>query len=196
MPPKYLRVVFSPGVNPDKWFGRFDDRIKGWRAAGAQADDPLRWIDSGKADVAIVRMGRDGVDKNTHHEVRLYTETKGVAAPKEHPIKVMDAIDLAELGDETVMYCTPEDGLDNIASLREGLEVVAANVGIVLAPRPLLRNINQSGVVHRELIGDTSTIGETRIALVWRISRDDDIVQDFVGICRGRKAGSSRQSRR
>jgi hypothetical protein len=32
----------------------------------------------------------------------------------------------------------------------------------------------------------------TRIALVWRVERDDDDIQEFVGVVRGRTARSSR----
>ena len=90
MASQFLRVVFSPGVQPDKWFGRFDERVPWWRVAGAQADDPLKYIRAAAADVALVRVGAAGVDKNTFHIVDLYDEQVGVAAPKEHPIKVMD----------------------------------------------------------------------------------------------------------
>lgn len=192
MAPQYLRVVFSPGVQPDKWFGRFDERVPGWRVAGAAADDPLKYITAGAADVALVRLGASDVDKNIFHQVHLYDEQVGVAAPKEHPVKVMDAVRYAELDGEMEMYVTPADGVVDIDKLKEALGVVAANVGVAIAPRPLLRALNVRGVVHRDLFHATSP-GATRVAMVWRIDRDDDVIQDFVGICRGRKAESSRQ---
>lgn len=191
---QFLKIVFSPGVAPDKWFQRFDERTHGWRAAGAQADDPLRYIDSGAADIAIVRLSAvtGGVEEKYHH-VRLYQEQIGVAAPKDHPIKVMDSIDYGELEGEMEMYRTPADGHVDIAAVREALGVVGANVGICLAPRPLLRAINARGVVHRDLHGAES-IGDTRIALMWLKDRDSEEIQDFVGICRGRKENSGRQN--
>lgn len=212
--PRYLRVVFSPGINPDKWFARFDERVPGWRTAGAAADDPLTHITNGEADVAIVRLGRTGVDKEKFHAVTLYEEQMGVAAPKDHPIEVLDRVRWAELSDEMFMYTTPPDGIDDLPKLREMLGVVAANVGIAVAPRPLLRALRTRGVVNRDLLlpaGPTpadrgssapdsqdaaaptpALPGETMVALVWLTSRDADEVQEFVGICRGRKAGSSR----
>lgn len=192
MAPQFLRVVFSPGVQPDKWFTRFDERVPGWRVAGAATDDPLKYVLKGAADVALVRLGVEDVDKTNLHQVFLYDEQVGVAAPKEHPIKVMDRVHYAELEGEMEMYVTPEDGVVDVAKLREALQVVEANVGVTIAPRPLLRAINQRGVVHRDLL-DATSAGPTRVAVVWKIDRDDDLIQDFVGICRGRKADSSRQ---
>lgn len=193
MPTQYLRVVFSPGVQPDKWFGRFDERVPRWRIAGAQADNPLAYIQKGVADVALVRLGEVGVDKEKMHQVDLYDEQLGVAAPKDHPIKVMDSVRYGELEGEKEMYVTPANGEVDVAAVREALGVVAANVGVAIAPRPLLRAINARGVVHRDLF-DVTSAGATRVALVWMRERDDDVVQDFVGICRGRKAESSRQN--
>ncbi|QQE50571.1 LysR family transcriptional regulator substrate-binding protein [Corynebacterium urealyticum] len=217
--PRYLRVVFSPGINPDKWFARFDDRVPGWRSAGAATDAPLVYIANGEADVAIVRLGQGGVPKEKFHAVTLYEEQMGVAAPKEHPIEVLDRVKWAELSDEMFMYTTPADGIDDLPQLREMLGVVAANVGIAVAPRPLLRALRVRGVVNRELLLPTprgedpeagsadsaagsseaegtapvpELPGTTVVAVVWLKERDAEEIQEFVGICRGRKAGSSR----
>lgn len=194
-PRQHLKVVFSTGVQPDKWFRRFDERVPGWKIASAGTDDPLPYIRAGQADVALVRLPAEGFERPADmHEVALYEEQIGVAAPKEHPVKVMDSINFRELADEKLMYVTPPTGWDDVAALREALQVVAANVGIAVAPRPLLRAINQRGVVHRDLSGiDATTCPRTRVALMWLTGSDSDVIQDFVGICKGRTASSSRQ---
>src|SRR5699024_12737397 len=79
-------------------------------------------------------------------------EHVGVADPKEGPIDVMDRVKWAELSEEMFMYTTPADGIDDLPKLREMLSVVAANVGIAVAPRPLLRALSTRGVVNRELL--------------------------------------------
>lgn len=203
---QYLKIVFAPGVVPGKWFTRFDERIPGWRAAGAATDDPLAHVLSGAADIGIVRFPGDGWDGGVGggefagvpdigeremltyglHRVRLYTEQPGVAVPKDHALEALTDREPATFGDlegEKVLYRGVEPG-----AVRENLGVVAANVGCVIAPRPLLRGINQRGVIHRDLSG----VGESGIGLVWRQDRDTDIVQQFVGICRGRRSSSSR----
>ncbi|SCX20044.1 LysR substrate binding domain protein [Corynebacterium jeikeium] len=194
-PRQHLKVVFSTGVQPDKWFRRFDERVLGWKIASAGTDDPLPYIRAGQADVALVRLPAHGFERPADmHEVALYEEQIGVAAPKDHPVKVMDSIAFRELVDEKLMYVTPSTGWDDVGALREALQVVAANVGIAVAPRPLLRAINQRGVVHRDLFGiDATTCPGTRVALMWLTESDSDVIQDFVGICKGRTASSSRQ---
>jgi DNA-binding transcriptional LysR family regulator len=194
----YLKVVFATGVVPGKWFGRFDERMDGWKAASAASDNPLVHVLDGTADIGIVRLpgGWDGLPETNVdaaamealdvHRVILYEETPGVAVPKEHAVEAVgenEAVTLQDIADETVLY----RGVDP-AAVRENLEVVAANVGVVVAPRPLLRGVNRRGVVHRSLAG----VEGTSVALVWRRDRDDDVIQQFVGICRGRRASSSR----
>lgn len=202
----YLKVVFAPGVVPGKWFSRFDERIDGWQAAGAQSDDPLAHVISGAADIGIVRFPGEGWEggvgggdfagvpdigeremlRHDLHRVRLYEEQPGVAVPKEHALEALGDQESAtseDLEDEMVLYRGVAPG-----KVRENLDVVAANVGCVIAPRPLLRSINRRGVVHRSF-SDAPTTG---IGLVWRRDRDDEVVQQFVGICRGRRASSSR----
>lgn len=136
------------------------------------------------------------------HVVRLYEEKLGVAAPKEHVIGAVDhEVAMADLDGEMRMYVTPASGVVDLKELRDALSVVAANVGIVLAPCPLLRALNVRGVIHREVIDDpadegSAEIGRTVMALVWKQERDDDVIQDFVGICRGRRPGTSRSRSR
>ena len=82
----------------------------------------------------------------------------------------------------------PPDFRVDIPDVRSALEVVAANVGIVIAPRPLLRVINKRGVKDVAL----SDGCPTRMAMVWLQSRDNRDIQNLVGIVRGRTARSSR----
>lgn len=197
----FLKVVFAPGVVPGKWLRRFDERADGWTAASAASDDPLSHVLSGSADIALLRipgewdgMPQHNVDAEAMerlglHRVMLYEEQPGVAAPKDHALEVVGEnesvapADIDERAGETVLY----RGVDP-AGVRENLDVVASNVGVVVAPRPLLRAVNRRGVVHRNLSGTPGT----GVGLVWLRSRDDEVIQQFVGICRGRRASSSR----
>lgn len=194
----YLKVVFAPGVVPGKWFGRFDERMSGWKVASAPADDPLGHVLAGRADIGIVRIPRgwegmpdsnvdaDAMARLGVHRVVLYEEQPGIAAPKDHAVEAAgehEAVGPDDVADEMVLY----RGV-NPADIRENLDVVASNVGVVIAPRPLLRSVNRRGVIHRALSG----CEPTDIALVWLTSRDDEVIQQFVGICRGRRASSSR----
>lgn len=194
----YLKVVFATGTAPGKWFGRFDERMDGWKIASAASDDPLPHVLDGGADIAILRLPGEWDGMPDHdidpavmerlglHRVLLYEEAPGVAAPREHALEAVgenEEVRPEDVAGETVLY----RGVDP-RQVRENLEVVAANVGVVVAPRPLLRAVNRRGVIHRPLAG----VGGTSVALVWRRDRDDEVVQQFVGVCRGRRASSSR----
>lgn len=203
---EYLKVVFVPGLLPDKWFRRFDDRhgnaSRGTnprvRIASAVADDPLPYVLHGKADVAFVRMdsrGREGVVKDAEasghsiHLIELYEEQPGVAVPKDNPIALFPQVSSQDLEDEKIMWAPqPPDFRVNIPDVRSALEVVAANVGVVIAPRPLLRVINKRGVKDVAL----SDGRPSQLAMVWLQSRDNRDIQNLVGIVRGRTARSSR----
>ena len=203
---EYLKVVFVPGLLPDKWFRRFDERHGGAsrdsnrrvRIASAVADDPLPYVLHGKADVAFVRMddrGREGVVKDAEasgqsiHLIELYEEQPGVAVPKDNAIALFPQVSSHDLEDEKIMWAPqPPHFRVDIAGVRAALEVVAANVGVVIAPRPLLRVINKRGVKDVAL----SDARLTQLAMVWLQSRDDRDIQNFVGIVRGRTARSSR----
>ena len=168
------------------------------RIASAVADDPLPYVLHGKADVAFVRMddrGREGVVKDAEasgqsiHLIELYEEQPGVAVPKDNAIALFPQVSSHDLEDEKIMWAPqPPHFRVDIAGVRAALEVVAANVGVVIAPRPLLRVINKRGVKDVAL----SDARPTQLAMVWLQSRDDRDIQNFVGIVRGRTARSSR----
>ena len=66
--------------------------------------------------------------------------------------------------------------------------VVAAGTGVVVLPMSVARLHARKDVVHR-VVTDLPT---TTVALVWRMERDDELTQEFVGVVRGRTARSSR----
>src|SRR5699024_11267933 len=101
-------------------------------------------------------------------------EHVGVADPKEGPIDVMDRVKWAELSEEMFMYTTPADGIDDLPKLREMLSVVAANVGIAVAPRPLLRALSTRGVVKRELLLPAPRVEDTEAGSVDLTAKSGD----------------------
>ena len=71
---------------------------------------------------------------------------------------------------------------------QEAVETVAAGTGIVILPMSVARLHQRKDVVTRVV----SDLEPTRIALVWRVDRDDEVTQTFVGVTKGRTANSSR----
>jgi DNA-binding transcriptional LysR family regulator len=68
------------------------------------------------------------------------------------------------------------------------IETVAAGTGLVILPLSVARLHQRKDVVARVV----TDLDPTTIALVWRLERDDDVTQAFVGVTKGRTANTSR----
>ncbi|MCS4491706.1 MULTISPECIES: LysR family transcriptional regulator substrate-binding protein [unclassified Corynebacterium] len=184
-----LTLSFITGTEPDKWFRRFRDRTSQTELKVHASDDPLAELIRGEVVLALTRIPDSRLD-DTYHVVRLYQEQVGVAFPSDHPLNLLDAVTPAELDGE-IVHTRYTEAL-KIEEIRTHLHTVAANVGVVIAPRPMLKALSGARVAHRPLI--ESETPPTTIALVWLKSEDSDDIQDFVGIAKGRTSNSSRHT--
>jgi DNA-binding transcriptional LysR family regulator len=73
-------------------------------------------------------------------------------------------------------------------ALRQALESVAADAGILVLPMSLARLHHRRDVTHVRVTG----VPTTRVGLAWRTDLQDDRVEVFVGVVRGRTPNSSR----
>ncbi|NMF31326.1 LysR family transcriptional regulator substrate-binding protein [Corynebacterium ammoniagenes] len=190
-----LRLTFATGTEPGKWFERYRRATDHGGLETIDADDAIAVVLAGDADVALARLPHGGIDKRISeddtHIVRLYTESRGVAVPKDSVFAELgEAVDPRDIADEHLNYRIADDASLNIDEIRAGLQVVAANVGIVIAPRPLLKVLSKKQVVPLEL--KDPSVPSTDIALVWPKEKDSVAIQDFVGIAKGRTQNSSR----
>ena len=71
---------------------------------------------------------------------------------------------------------------------REAIETVAAGTGVVVLPMSVARLHQRKDVVSRVV----TDLDPTTVALVWKVERDDDVTQAFVGVTKGRTANTSR----
>lgn len=188
-----LRLAFVTGTEPGKWFQRFQDNTTHGGLSTVDADDSMAELLAGHVDLALTRLPDPRVD-DSFHVVRLYEEAPGIAVPKDSVYaEVGEALALADVSDEHLNYRLTDAGEVDIAAVREALQVVAANVGIAIAPLPLLKILSKKQVVPLAL--KDSEVPVTEIALVWRKAEDGEAIQDFVGIAKGRTARSSRQEK-
>lgn len=185
-----LTIAYVHGTAPDKWFARYAANTSHGIERTFGCDDPLPSLFAGEIDVALARLPDPRIDTFDYHVVRLYEEEPGIGLPADNELTLLDAIGDEDIADGTVNY-RPAETVD-VAEVRAAAQVVAANVGMVIAPRPLLRSMNFKGVAHRPYTDGAPTT----IAVVWHKDKDCDAIQDFVGITRGRTANSSRQSGR
>lgn len=174
-----LRLDYVAGVSPAKWLRAWADRRPDLPLEARRVDEPAQsaGLRSGEADLAFVRLP---VDETGLHRIALWEEIAVVALPKDHPLADADALELADLADEPR---APEQDDPAMA-----LELVAAGTGVAILPHSLARLHARRDVVAIPV----TDAAPTRIALVWRVERDDDDIQEFVGVVRGRTARSSR----
>ena len=189
-----LRVGFVTGSTPDKWARHWRDRrrerLELVPLTEAEQVDGVR---DGSLDMAIVRLP---VDRDGLHCVRLYDELQVAVASRDHVLAAADEeVTTADLVDEQLVrphasgWAPDADQLDwPPMDEREAIETVAAGTGIVIVPMAVARLHQRKDVVTRVV----TDFEPTTIALVWRIERDDDVTQAFVGVTKGRTANTSR----
>lgn len=189
-----LRVGFVTGATPDKW-------ARSWRAARRESlhltqtteADQVDGVRDGSLDMAIVRLP---VDRDGLHCVRLYDELQVAVASKDHLLAAADAeVTTTDLVDEQLVrphssgWVPRADQLDwPPMDERDAVETVAAGTGVVILPMAVARLHQRKDVVSRVV----TDLEPTTIALVWRVERDDEVTQAFVGVTKGRTANTSR----
>jgi DNA-binding transcriptional LysR family regulator len=194
MTPDPLRIGFVTGATPDKWarHGRERRREPLELVPVAEADQ-LEGVRDGSLDMALVRLP---VDRDGLHCVRLYDELQVAVASRDHLLAAADEeVTTADLVDEQLVRPHPSgwtpaaDQLDwPSMTEQEAIETVAAGTGIVVVPMSVARLHQRKDVVTRVV----SDLEPTTIALVWRVDRDDEVTQTFVGVTKGRTANTSR----
>jgi DNA-binding transcriptional LysR family regulator len=135
----------------------------------------LAALDDGSADVALMRLP---VEPSHLSAITLYEEQPFVVAPKDHPFEEVDAVTLADLAAEALLD----------ADWAAAVELVAANVGVAVMPQSVARALSRRDLIARP-VTDAPT---TEVALVWVTVGTTELVEEFIGIVRGRTANSSR----
>lgn len=180
--PRELRIAYVAGVTPGKWIRRWEERMPhiplhaSMYDGGAQVG-PVR---GRSADMAFVRLP---VEREGLNVIPLYEEQPVVVAPKGHEISVFEEVALADLAEESFLDVAALGGPE------PALQVVATGSGLAILPMSVARHFNVKDTVARRLTGAEATT----IALVWREDSTDEVIEEFIGIVRGRTAQSSRQ---
>jgi hypothetical protein len=158
----------------------------------AEAADVLR---DGGADAGFVRLP---VDRTVFSAIPLYTETTVVVVPKDHVVTAVDEVAPEDLADEIVLHPL-DDVLDwetrpgrpakeRPATTADAVELVAAGVGVLVVPQSLARLYHRRDLTYRPVSGAP----ESQVALSWPEEATTDLVEDFIGIVRGRTVNSTR----
>ena len=195
--PPAFRLAYVPGVTPTKWVRIWNERLPGTplTLVGVPAADAAGLLRDGGADAGFVRLPVDRTDLGA---IPLYTETTVVVIPKDHAAFSVEEMSVEDLADEIVLHPL-DDTLDwerppgrpafeRPATTADAVELVAAGVGLLVVPQSLARLHHRKDLTYRPLTG----VPESRIALSWPEEKTTDLVEEFIGIVRGRTVNSTR----
>ncbi|MFG2632565.1 LysR family substrate-binding domain-containing protein [Streptomyces sp. NPDC048362] len=192
-----FRLAYVPGVTPAKWVKVWNERLPGVPLTLVQAPvaEAFELLRAGEADAGLVRLP---VDRTFFSAIPLYTETTVVVVPKDHLITAVDEVSLADLADEVVLHPLDdvldwerppgEPAFERPATTPDAIELVAANIGLLLVPQSLARLHHRRDLTYRPVVDAP----QSSVALSWPEEATTDLVEDFIGIVRGRTANSTR----
>jgi DNA-binding transcriptional LysR family regulator len=198
--PPTFTLGYVPGVTPAKWVRAWQERVP---------DVPLNLVQVSSADAAALVRDRDAdavllrlpVDRTGLHAIPLYTETTVVVFPKDHHLAAGDELSTEDIADSTVLH-PHDDALDwaappgqlaahRPATTADAVELVAAGVGLLVVPQSLARLHHRKDLTYRPL----TDVPQSRVALSWLEDETTDLMEEFIGVVRGRTVNSTRGRR-
>jgi DNA-binding transcriptional LysR family regulator len=198
--PASFRLAYVPGVTPAKWVRTWQERMPAVpltlvRVTAAAAASAVR---DGDADAVLLRLP---FDRTGLHAIPLYTEATVVVVPKDHFLAAADSLTPADLADDVVLHPVDDvlewteplpgkPALERPATIEDAIELVAAGVGLLVLPQSLARLHHRKGLTYRPFPDAPAS----QVALSWVEGETGELMEQFIGIVRGRTANSSRGS--
>ncbi len=195
--PAPFKLAYVPGVTPSKWVRIWNERSPGV---------PLELVQTTAADAAELVRARDvdavllrlPIDREGLHAIPLYTETTVVVVPKDHLVAAADEVSVDDIADDVVLHPLDDTldwdrppgkpALERPATTADAIELVAAGVGLLLVPQSLARLHHRRDLTFRPISGAP----ESGVALSWPEDETTDLMEQFIGIVRGRTVNSTR----
>lgn len=193
-----FRLAYVPGVTPAKWVGTWHERVPDvpLELVAVAPGDAEQAVRDGAADAALLRLP---VDRALLSAIPLYTETTVVVVPKDHEVTAVEEAAPADLDgyivlhplDDTLEWETlpGQPALERPATTADAIELVAAGIGVLLVPQSLARLHHRRDLTYRPM---TEAAAQSTVALSWLEGQTTDLVEEFIGIVRGRTVNSSR----
>lgn len=210
--PAGLRIALVPGVTPDKWARVWAERYPRNALEFVQVAEIEQHLVLGghggtAAEAVIARLPlAPEANLDQLSLILLYQEEPVVVVAKNHVLAMAESVTPAEILDE-VLLLDPSDRAAWAGALAgcrlietrsrpddfaAAVELVAAGSGVVVVPQSIARANRRRDVVHRPVIGLTPT----DIALVWITEQKSALLEEFIGVVRGRTARSTRGAER
>ena len=192
-----LTLGYVPGATPAKWSRIWAERhphtpliLRAVAAADAAAD-----VRAGVVDLALVRLP---ADTSGLAVIPLYEEATVAVVPADHLLTAADEITAADLDGESILL-----PLDDVVAwvgapgvpvehrpetTEDAIELVAAGLGALIVPQSLARLYHRKDLTYRPITDAPACA----VALAFPAGAKSALVEEFTGIVRGRKPGSSR----
>jgi len=192
-----LTLGYVPGGTPAKWARTWAQRHPDipLHLRGVDAADAAAAVRGGDLDVALVRLP---VDTTGLAVIPLYDETTVVVVPSDHVVTAADVVSADDLGAEPMLRPlddvvgwsgapgVPVDHRPETTSA--AMELVAAGAGALIVPQSLARLYHRKDLTYRPIADAPSC----PVGLVFPQGPQSALLEEFIGIVRGRRSGSSR----
>ncbi|MBB5857732.1 LysR family substrate-binding domain-containing protein [Amycolatopsis umgeniensis] len=195
--PASFKLAYVPGVTPSKWVRIWNERSPGVPLDLVQttAADAAALVREREVDAVLLRLP---IDREGLHAIPLYTETTVVVVPKDHLVAAADEVSVDDIADDIVLHPLDDTlewdrppgkpALERPATTADAIELVAAGVGLLLVPQSLARLHHRRDLTYRPISGAP----ESGVALSWPEEETTDLMEQFIGIVRGRTVNSTR----
>lgn len=192
-----FRLAYVPGVTPSKWVRIWKERFPRipLELVSVPSVEAAGLLLEGGADAGFVRLpvGRDELSA-----IPLYTETTVVVIPKDHLLAATEEVSAEDLAEDIVLHPLDDSlgwerppglpAFERPETTEDAVTLVAAGIGLLVVPQSLARLHHRKDLTYRPV----TDAPESRIALSWPEEKTTVMVEDFIGIVRGRTVNSSR----
>lgn len=182
---------------PGKWARIWNERLPKVPLVLVEAPtaDAVAMVRGRNADAGLVRLP---IDRTGLNAIPLYSETTVVMARKDHPVAFAEEVSMQDLADDVVLH--PLDDVLNWeqlpgqlagerpATAADAMELVAAGAGLLIVPQSLARLHHRRDLVYTPVLDAP----QSRVALSWLEDETTDLMEQFIGIVRGRTVNSTR----
>jgi DNA-binding transcriptional LysR family regulator len=192
-----LNLGYVPGATPAKWSRIWADRhpdtpltLRAVAAADAAAE-----VRAGTVDLALLRLPADTAALAV---IPLYEEITVAVIPTDHLLSAAEEISAADLEGEPMLLAlddvvawgdTPGIPVDHRPETTQAaMELVAAGIGALIVPQSLARLYHRRDLTYRPIADGP----KCAVALAFPEGSQSALIEEFIGIVRGRKPDSSR----
>lgn len=192
-----LNLGYVPGATPAKWSRIWADRhpdtpltLRAVAAADAAAE-----VRAGRVDLALLRLPADTAALAV---IPLYEEITVAVIPADHLLSAVEEISAADLEGEPMLLAlddvvawgdAPGIPVDHRPETTQAaMELVAAGIGALIVPQSLARLYHRRDLTYRPIADGP----KCAVALAFPEGSQSALIEEFIGIVRGRKPDSSR----